>query len=200
VVEPLVLAPGDTVADRPFAHPARTAGDLAALAAIRKALRRRAPRTDGEQHWRDPDGAEHWLVVPDADRLARTVPAVAVGFFGQARDDVDHGPIVALEHDILGRASSFGGLLAYHNVRFASGQWGNLVGFADAGSPGHLRGDDAHADAVARTPRHYRSLRLHRALLPDGLLGSADLQLERTAYYDFADDPPWRAVRPAATG
>lgn len=198
MAEPLVLAPDDAVAGRPFAHPERTADDLAALAAIRAALRRRAPREDGEQHWRDPDGAEHWLVVPDATRLGATVPAVAVGFFGQTRHDVDHGPIVDLEHDILRRAASFRGLLAYHNVRFASGQWGNLVCFADAASPGNLRGDDVHADAIARTPRHYRSLRLHRALLPDGPLGAAPLRLERTAYYDFADDPPWRAVRPAS--
>jgi hypothetical protein len=118
-----------------------------------------------------------------------------VGFFGQARQDVDHAPIIAIEQELLGRAAAFEGLLAYHNVRFADGAWGNLVLFADGLAPGHLRDDERHLVAVGRTPLHYRSLRLHRALLATGALGGDDLELRRTAYYDFDEDPPWRAVR-----
>ena len=49
-------------------------------------------------------------------------------------------------------------------------------------------------DAVAQTPRHYCSVRLHRFVLRDGAL-HGDLALTRTSYYDFDDRPPWRAVR-----
>ena len=77
------------------------ADDLAALAAIRAALVRRHGEDRAAGRWRDAEGAEHWLVAPDWDALAATRPAVAIGFFGQARDDVDHAPIVDLEHDIL---------------------------------------------------------------------------------------------------
>jgi hypothetical protein len=196
--EPFHLAPDAPVPGRPFADPARSDDDLAALAAIRAALVRRHAAGGGPGRWVDAAGAEHWLVAPDWDALASTRPAVAVGFFGQARADVDHAPIVDLEHDILARAASFAGLLAYCNVRFADGQWGNLVLFADAGGPGHVWGDAVHADAIARTPRHYHSLRLHRASLAGGLLGEDGLRLERTSYYDFASDPVWRAVRLAA--
>ena len=83
-------------------------------------------------------------------------------------------------------------------MHFASGQWGNLVLFADAAGPRHVWGDTVHADAIARTPRHYHSLRLHRASLAGGPLGEDGLRLERTSYYDFASDPVWRAVRVAA--
>ena len=196
--EPVHLAPDAPVPGRPFADPARSDDDLAALAAIRAALVRRHAAGGGPGRWVDAAGAEHWLVAPDWDALAATRPAVAVGFFGQARADVDHAPIVDLEHDILARAASFAGLLAYCNVRFANGQWGNLVLFADAGGPGHVWGDAVHADAIASTPRHYHSLRLHRASLAGGLLGEDGLRLERTSYYDFASDPVWRAVRLAA--
>jgi len=196
--EPLHLAPDAAVPGRPFADPARSDDDLAALAAIRAALVRRHAGGRGAGRWVDAAGAEHWLVAPDWAALAAQRPALAVGFFGQARGDVDHGAIVDLEHDILARASSFAGLLAYCNVHFASGQWGNLVLFADAAGPRHVWGDTVHADAIARTPRHYHSLRLHRASLAGGLLGAGGLRLERTSYYDFASDPVWRAVRVAA--
>ena len=116
----------------------------------------------------DTGGAEHWLVAPDWAAL-RGAPAGAGGRLLRAgADDVDHGAIVDLEHDILARAEPFAGLLAYCNVRFASGQWGNLVLFADAAGPGHVWGDAVHADAIARTPRHYHSLRLHRGSWPAG--------------------------------
>src|SRR5690242_18986943 len=117
--ERLHLAPDAPVPGRPFADPARSDDDLAALAAIRTALVRRHADGRGAGRWVDAAGAEHWLVAPDWDALAALRPTLAVGFFGQARDDVDHAPIVDLEHDLLARAGSFAGLLAYCNVRFA---------------------------------------------------------------------------------
>src|SRR4051794_30607438 len=105
---PVVLPPGEPAPGRPFTAPARTADDLNALAAVREALRRRlagARWAAIDDHWSADDGAEHWLVVPDARRLEAVRPAVAIGFFGQARDGVDHEPIGRLERDLLRRAA-----------------------------------------------------------------------------------------------
>ena len=52
-----------------------------------------------------------------------------------------------------------------------------------------------HRRSIERTPLHYHSLRLHRYELPAGALGAEPLRWVRTTYLDFADDPPWRAVR-----
>jgi hypothetical protein len=191
----LVLESDQTVPGRPFTDVARSAEDLAALRRIRRSLRERLTAGLGAGTWSDAAGDGHLLVVPDPGALATVRPAHAVGFFGQARDDVDHAPIIAIEQELLGRAAGFDGLLAYHNVRFADGGWGNLVVFADDVTPGRLRDDERHLVAVGRTPLHYRSLRLHRALLPAGALGREDLELRRTAYFDFDENPPWRAVR-----
>ena len=169
------------------------------LRAVRSALRERAGATNRAPRWTDRAGSTHWLVVPDWDRLARVAPATAIGFFGQAREDVDHAPIVALEHELLAQADKIDGLLAYHNVRFADGQWGNLVVFASADDPSGIRADARHVEAVARTHLHYRSLRLHVGTLETGALGEREPYLTRTLYLDFADDPPWRAVRDYAT-
>ena len=133
--------------------------------------------------------------MPDWDALERTRPAVGVGFFGQARPDVDHEPIALLEDAIVARAGALGGLLAYHNALLEPGRWANLVVFAAADAVGGLRGDELHEAAVARTPAHYASLRLHRGALADGALGAAPFRLERTLFLDFSEDPPRRSVR-----
>jgi hypothetical protein len=176
-----------------FDEPARVSEDLELLERLRDALRT-APRRAGEQRFRR--GAEqHRLAVPDWDALERASPAVGVGFFGQAHADVDHAPIAVLEDEIVERACAIGGLLAYHNALLEPGRWANLVVFADADAVGGLRGDELHASAVALTPVHYSSLRLHRGSLAAGALGEAPFSLERTLFLDFSEVPPKRSVR-----
>jgi hypothetical protein len=178
---------------RVFDEPARVSEDLKLLERLRGALRA-APRRNGEQRFRR--GAEHHRVaVPDWEALERTRPAAGVGFFGQARAEVDHEPIVLLEDEIVARASTVGGLLAYHNALLEPGRWANLVVFAAAEAIGGLRGDVMHEAAVALTPVHYASLRLHRGELVEGALGAAPFRLERTLFLDFSEDPPKRFVR-----
>lgn len=118
-----------------------------------------------------------------------------VGFFGQARADVDHAVIGAFEQDIVGRAATFRGLLAYHNARLASGRWANLVVFRSHAGTAEVTSDPIHASAVARTPHHYRSLRLHRGAFAEGCLGGAAAVIRETLYLDFGETPAWRAVR-----
>jgi hypothetical protein len=48
---------------------------------------------------------------------------------------------------------------------------------------------------VGLSATHYHSIRLHHALAQGGLLRSGPIHIIRTRYLDFADDPPWRAVR-----
>jgi hypothetical protein len=180
------LAPDEGAPGRPFADPANTLHDLAALSAMHRALRLRVRSHPSGGRWSDA-GAEHWLVVPDPVQLAAIRPVVGVGFFGQAREEVDHEPILRLEHDLLARAASFPGLLAYHNVRFADAQWGNLVLFAGDGDPAHVRADPTHGEAIARTALHYRSLRLHRLRFSGGALDDSSLDLVSTLLIDFAD-------------
>jgi hypothetical protein len=176
-----------------FDGPARVCDDLALLERLRAALRS-APRTNGEQRLQR-GGELHRIAVPDWSALASTRPATGVGFFGQARGEVDHEPIAVMEDEIVGRAASVEGLLAYHNALLEPGRWANLVVFAEASAVGSLRGDAVHEAAVALTPAHYASLRLHRGALADGALGAAPFTLERTLFLDFSEKPPRRWVR-----
>jgi hypothetical protein len=189
------LGADERVPGRPFSDPGHLADDTALLEEVRGAMGRRLRTSAAGGEWSDALG-DHVLVVPHPSVERTTQAAVAVGFFGQARDGVDHERIVGLERNLLRRASGFRGLLAYHNVRLAAAhQWSNLVVFADHDAPAELARDDEHRLSVDATPAHYHSLRLHRFELPDGVLGTAPLRWVRTSYFDFDDDPIWLAVR-----
>jgi hypothetical protein len=199
---PQLLAPHELAPARPFAAVEHTRADLAILREMRRTLAHRLregslPAPDAGPAY-EADGTEHWICVPRPRALAETIPVAAVGFFGQAYADVDHGPILEREHDIVARAAGFGGLLTYYNLRLADGRYGNLVLFDSAPSKGHVTGDVVHAEAVALTPRHYRSLRLHHAELAGGVLGPGELELLRTRYLDFSGDEVWNALREPA--
>lgn len=199
---PRLLAPHDLTPERPFAAIEHTHTDLAILRAMRRTLAARlragsVPPADAGS-LSEADGTEHWICVPCPSALAAMGPVAAVGFFGQARADIDHGPIVVREHDIVARAAGFGGLLTYYNLRLADGRYGNLVLFDAPPSKGHVTLDPVHAEAVSLTPRHYHSLRLHHAELAAGVLGAGELELLRTRYLDFDSEPAWSAVREPA--
>jgi hypothetical protein len=179
-----------------FSDEAHVAGDLALLERLRAALRS-APRTNGRQRFRS-GGEVHSIAVPDWAALSRRRPAVGVGFFGQARADVDHEPISHMEDEIVERATALDGLLVYHNALLEPGRWANLVVFESVSAVDALRGDAVHEAAVALTPVHYASLRLHRGGLPDGALGIAPFALERTLFFEFSEVPR-RFVRAAGT-
>ena len=191
----VTLGADEQIAGRVFCDPAHTPRDVAVLALLRAAMQRAAGgRRAPELRFADAVGVHH-LAVPDWEALAARRPDAVVGFFGQARAGVDHAPIIAIEKDIVARAAEVPGLLAYHNARLADDRWGNLVVFDSPSATGALAGDPQHAAAVARTPEHYDSLRLHRGALADGALGEAPITVGETLYLDFAETPAWRAVR-----
>jgi hypothetical protein len=199
---PQLLAPDEIARERPFAAVEHTRADLEILREMRRTLAQglRAgtlPPPDAGPT-RAADGSEHWLCVPFPEALARARPVAAVGFFGQAYANVDHGPIVDREHDIVARAARFDGLLTYYNLRLGDARYGNLVLFDAPLSKGRVTADLVHSEAVALAPRHYRSLRLHHAELADGVLGACELELLRTRYLDFSGDREWAAVREPA--
>src|SRR5205085_2215163 len=120
----------------------------ATLVVLQATLRRAAASgARGEVMSFADESGRHHVVVPDWEALAEVRPAAMVGFFGQARDHVDHAAIIALEHDIVGRAATFSGLLAYHNAQLASGQWGNLVVFRSPIATADVTAGPLHAEA-----------------------------------------------------
>lgn len=194
------LAPRTGDPTRPFTEPSLSEADFAILARLHASLVEHAAGGGSDGRWVDGAGATHWLVVPDWAALRTTVPAVGVGFFGQALA-VDHEPINVVEAEMMERVERYPGLLAYYNVEWpqpdGTSQWGNLVVFADRTAIDRLNHEALHRTAVDRSPLHYDSLRLHRIVLPDGGLGPTPPQLDESLLFDFRADPTWIALRRA---
>lgn len=198
------LRPDAVPTGRPFAAIEQTADDLAVMERMLRRLRRHVATVAAQgsarrrdDRVRDPDdGGQHRIVIPNVARATRSRDLAAVGFFGQARMDVDHAPIVDLESALLEDMVGDGSPLVYHNVYWPGVGWGNVVLFADGITKDTWgRGDARHAAAIALAPLHYHSIRLHNGVVPGGLPGTEGIRLLRTKYLDFSEDPPWRAVR-----
>ena len=192
------------VPDRPFAALASTVEDLAVMERMLTRLERHLGFAGPGGCRREPRRQLHgsrrpWDPSDRRDRCGSRTRAgalVVVGFFGQARLDVDHGPIVDLESALIADMAAAVNPLVYYNVHWPGVGWGNLVLFTgedDERTWG--RDDPRHAEAVARSPAHYHSIRLHVGSLPGGIVGRQPIELRRTRYFDFSGPEPWRAVR-----
>lgn len=185
---------------RAFTDPVRTAGDLAVMERMLGRLRRHvevdaAPGRRDDRFVDAADGAHHTIIVTDGLAARSAAPLTAVGFFGQARVDVDHGPIVDLEQRLIAGMAGGGAPLVYHNVWWPGEGWGNLVLFRSPEEEAAWgRADPLHIESVRRSPAHYHSIRLHIGVVPGGLGGRDGLRLLRTRYLDYGQSPPWRAV------
>ncbi len=200
------LGPSTVIPDRPFTGLEWTAADLRILHRMLARLRRHLGDVTGEvdgasgrsrdDRFVDPaDQGIHRIVLTDVPGAGRPGDMIVVGFFGQARMDVDHEPIVDLESALIGDMAAEENPLVYYNVHWPRIGWGNLVVFEDLDRERDWGHDPRHAEAVTRSPVHYHSIRLHVGSLRGGIVGGADIELYRTRYLDFSGPTPWRAER-----
>lgn len=193
------------VPGRAFTDPERTLADVAVMDRMLTRLRGQTPSWASgpgsvEVLEYPAAGLRHWLVVPGTRALLAAHQVTAVGFFGDLRPGVDHGPIYQLEADIVGRLPRYAatGLLAYYDAELEPGVHGNLVLFGAPEVPPGWHSDAVHARAVALAPHHYRCIRLHRGLIRGPFVATSGIAVRRTRYFDFAAEPAWRGLRVTA--
>jgi hypothetical protein len=191
----------ERVPGRPFAAVDWTRDDGAVLARmwtrLRSHARAHAADATGDRIDKvtDRDASVHTIVLPDLAGVHRAGDLFGVGFFGQARLGVDHAPIMVLEAALISDMPNTNGLVAYYNAYYPEAGWGNIVLFRDEATERAWGDDPRHIEAVRRSGAHYHSIRLHHARAIGGLLGTGPIDIVRTRYIDFHDDPPWRAIR-----
>lgn len=205
VVEPAVveLGPDTLVEGRPFTDPERSDEDASVMRGMLARLRAFArgwPDTQAggdavlvRRH--DAAGLRTWIRIPGPGALLAAGELTTVGFFGQARADVDHAPIHRLEEGIVDTLEEVPGVLSYFNLELPDGRYGNLILCGGADVPVRWREHELHRTAVELAPSHYHSARLHGGVVRSPLLGDADLIVRRTRYLDFDSTPTWLAVR-----
>jgi hypothetical protein len=183
----------DVIDARPFTDPASTEHDAAVMRDMLGRLRAFArgwlesppPGPGALVREADAAGNRTWIRVTDLDALLGARELTTVGFFGQARADVDHDPIHRLEEAIVDTLELVRGVLSYFDLGLPHGGYGNLILCDAPDAPVRWHEHRIHAQAVELAPRHYHSARLHNGVVRSPLLGDADLVVIRTRYYDF---------------
>jgi hypothetical protein len=203
-----VLGPDDVLADRPFTDAANTGREADVMQVMLEYER------DLVRGWLDADagasrqvvsnepdeaGRRHLLVVPSTVALAEASDATAIGFFGRAREGVDHTILFGLEEELIARMPGYGdvGLLSYYDVELVmpKGAYGNLILFATPDVPEEWYRDEIHHRAVQLAPGHYHEVRLHKGRVPGPLLDGGEIAIERTKYLDFQNGDVWFGLR-----
>jgi hypothetical protein len=146
---------------------------------------------------KEPDaaGLRTWVRVPDRAELFAAGELTTVGFFGQARAEIDHGPIHHLEEAIVDTLEDVPGVLSYFDLQLPHDRYGNLILCNSPDVPIRWHAHELHRRAVELAPRHYHSARLHNGVVRSPLLGDADLTVLFTRYYDFDSEPAWLGIR-----
>jgi hypothetical protein len=57
---------------------------------------------------------------------------------------------------------------------------------------------ETHSRAIALSPEYYQYVRINNGILPNGVMDPNSLQIIRVKYYDYMENPPWKAVRELA--
>lgn len=144
-------------------------------------------------------GRTHRLIVCNEGRLRSHRGLSAVGFFGLRRTDLDIGPLEAANTSVVAEFPDYPGILSYSSMELGEGQWGNVVLHEEPEDAERWRGSEIHAKAVAElSPIHYVCVRIHNAMLTDGLFADPQVTIKRTKYYDYSGEEEWQAVRTLA--
>lgn len=203
-----VLGPDEVLSDRPFTDPANTEREADIMRSMldhERDLARGWQNAGSDapakvvSNENDDAGLRHLLVVPNTQALIDSADVTAIGFFGKAREEVDHEVLFGLEEALIGRMESYGevGLLSYYDVELAlpKGSYGNLILFSTSDVPEEWYRDDVHRQAVQLSPGHYHTIRLHKGRVWGRVLNGGQLAIERTKYLDFEAPDIWFGLR-----
>jgi len=202
-----IVEADEVLAGKPFTDPENTEREVGVMGHMLEHERERARSwrdidDDGAQlelilREHDEEGHRHLIVVPDRRALVEASDVTAVGFFARPREEVDHTILFDLEDELVARMPHYAGLglLSYYDVELVKGAYGNLILFSTPDVPPEWYGDAVHRRATEVSPRHYHEVRLHKGSVAGPLLGSGDIVVERTKYFDFKTAPPWLGLR-----
>jgi hypothetical protein len=198
------LGPWDIIEDRPFTDPANSLEDLTRLQYILGKLQQLLSQPELMSphprplvmYWPEPEERRLRLVFSRPEALLANQDLIAVGFCGQKAPEADRVLLEIVDGELLAEFPEHPHLLCYCSLELEGGDWCNLVLFDHLQGLGHWTRSGRHGyAAIQLAPQFYRSVRLHNALLPGGIMGGQTLSLRRTKYFDYQSGTIWWAVR-----
>lgn len=149
----------------------------------------------------DVHGLARRTVICDPAGLDRESDVCVVGFFGERRrGTTTQKRIDRLERELVAQFRDHPGVLSYSSIELVDDYWANLVVHTDPVDRERWRAGDPHREAAEdASPDHYRSVRIHHGVVPQGVRWSNNIRLLRTKYWDYGEtstgQPVWEAIR-----
>jgi hypothetical protein len=134
-------------------------------------------------------------VICDPVRIRDQQRVCVVGFFGNRRTDLPFERMDDIDVRLLDEFRSYPGILSYSSMELADDYWANLVVHVEPDDRDVWRTNSAHRHAVEMSPRLYSSVRIYNGHLPGGVAGSRAVEIDSTKYWDYEDEPTWKAIR-----
>ena len=197
------LDTAEMLADRPFTDPVDSLQDVVTLQYMIERLGQIVLQPGVVPEYPRPfvlyateaEDRYHRMAVSRLEPLLTTENLYVVGFFGKKRPEADRGPINGIDEDLIAEFPQHPHLLTYSTMQLPCGNSCNLVLFSKLLGLAHWAKSSTHTRAMTLSPAYYSHIRLHNAMLPEGVKSYNQLTLQRTKYFDFTGDTTWVAIR-----
>jgi hypothetical protein len=100
-----------------------------------------------------------------------------------------------LDKRLTEQIPTYPGILSYSTMAMPGRDFGNLVLLSNEEIKSKWMHGKIHNKAVELSPDYYQFVRINNGILPNGVMDPKSLQITRVKYYDYTEDPPWKAVR-----
>lgn len=204
---PIPLGTSEMIAERPFTHTDYILKDRDILVYIGKRLRTvlemqrdELERSSGTIFIEEPDGRYHRHFVSRPNVLSQAENIYLVGFFSHKQKGafIDH--FGDLDDRLIEEIPAYEEILSYSTMALPDGNYGNLVLLMDEEVKTKWLRGETHNRAVSLSPDYYQFVRINNGVLPEGVARPDLLQITQVKYYDYGEDPPWKAVRKLSQG
>jgi len=198
---PHLLGADEMVAKRPFTHMDYIQKDRDVLVHLGRQVCLVLERylellQEGQPVYIDePERRWHRFIIPRPKVLSNANKLCLVGFFSQKRQDKPSDYFTALDDRLIELIPNIPEILSYSTMALTNGDFCNLVLLLNEDAKSKWMEGETHNKAVSLSPGYYRSIRINNGVLPYGVLQYETLQITKVKYYDYSEDPPWKALR-----
>jgi hypothetical protein len=206
VTFPVLLGKVEVLTERPFTHTDHIAKDREILVHMDRqlcAFLEKYPdilEMTKSIYIDEPDGHSHRYFVPKVERLTQAKKVYLVGFFSHKQKGASRNHFGNLDERLIKELPTHQEILSYSTMELPGGDFGNLVLLSNEEAKAKWMQGEIHSQAVALSPAYYQYIRINNGILPNGVMDPKSLRITRVKYYDYTEDPPWKAVRELAQG
>jgi hypothetical protein len=191
----------ELVTDRPFTHTDHIATDREVLVHMARqanvVLEKQLDTLEENEtiFIDEPDKRYHRFFVPRSKVLSQAKNIYFVGFFSHKQKGAVIGHFGDLDDRLMEQIPTYQGILSYSSMGLPDGDFGNLVLPTDEKIKSKWMHGETHNQAVALSPDYYQFVRINNGVLPEGIARPDSLRVTRVKYYDYEEEPPWKAIR-----